>query len=206
MIKRLGILISGSGTNLQAIIEACHNGELHGVAEVALVISDKADAYGLARAEKAGIDNLAIEPSHFSDKQKFNEEIKNQLISHKIDIVVMAGYMKFLGPEVLKAFPDKVLNIHPALLPLFPGAHGIAETYNSGMGVGGVTVHFANEIFDEGPILLQRAIPIERGDSIEDFEAKVHQIEYQIYPLAIGLLASELVEVADGKVKFKNPK
>ena len=184
---RLGVLLSGSGTNLQAIMDASGDGSLH--ADVCVVISDKADAFGLERARQAGITAVAISRADHPDAASFNTAIRDALSASQVDFVVMAGYMRLLGREVLAAFPMRVLNLHPALLPSFPGAHGIADALAYGVKVTGVTVHFANEVFDEGAIIAQVAVPIEESDSIETLESKIHAVEHVLYPAALQLLA-----------------
>jgi phosphoribosylglycinamide formyltransferase-1 len=139
---RIGVLVSGSGTNLQAILDACATGELP--AEVVCVISDREDAYALVRAGCAGLPAMFLDPKAYHDAAAFNHAILDVLNGCSVDYVVMAGYMRLLGKEVLDAFPMRVVNIHPALLPAFPGPHGIRDAFNYGVKVTGVTVHFAN--------------------------------------------------------------
>jgi phosphoribosylglycinamide formyltransferase-1 len=182
---RIGVLISGSGTNLQAIIDACDAGEIDG--DVVVVLSDKEAAYGLERARKAGIDAVWVDRAAYNTFSAYNDDILRTLKDHQVDLVVMAGYMRLLGTQVLEGFPDAVLNIHPALLPAFPGASGIRDAFEHGVKVAGVTVHFASEAFDEGPIIAQEAVVVAEDDTIETLEAKIHEIEHRIYPHAIQL-------------------
>jgi phosphoribosylglycinamide formyltransferase-1 len=192
----IGVLVSGSGTNLQAIIDRIEAGELS--AEVRVVISNKADAYGLERARAAGISTVHIDQKAHVDRIAFNSAIRDELLARGVEYVIMAGYMKLLGKEVLDAFPMRVLNLHPALLPSFRGAHGIAEAFDYGVKVTGVTVHFADEEFDRGPILAQMPVRIEESDTLETLEAKIHAIEHVLFPEAIGLVADGRV-VLDGR-------
>ncbi|KUK47422.1 MAG: Phosphoribosylglycinamide formyltransferase, folate-dependent, partial [Actinobacteria bacterium 66_15] len=141
----LGVLVSGSGTNLQAIIDAIAAGALD--ARVAVVISNKGDAYGLERARLAGVPAVHVDPANSENPKGYNREIREVLESHGVELVVMAGYMRLLGAEVLRAFPGAVVNLHPALLPAFPGATAIREAFEWGVKVTGVTVHFADEEF-----------------------------------------------------------
>jgi phosphoribosylglycinamide formyltransferase-1 len=157
-MTRFGVLVSGSGTNLQAILDACAAGAIAG--EVAVVVSNRADAFGLERARAAGVPAVTVDPRAYSDPSAYNHAVRETLDERRVDYVVMAGYMKLLGAEVLDAYPMRVLNIHPALLPSFPGAHGIADAFSYGVKVTGVTVHFASEIFDEGPIIAQGSVPV----------------------------------------------
>lgn len=194
---RLGVLISGSGTNLQAIIDASEAGALD--AEVAVVIANHVDARGLDRARKHGIDAVFLDRGEYSGPHAYNATIRDELRARGVDYVVMAGYMRLLGTEVLDAYPNRVLNIHPALLPSFAGAHGIKDAFDYGVKVTGVTVHFANEVFDEGPIIAQEAVAIEPGDTLESLEAKIHAVEHRLYPAAIQLIASGRLSL-DGRV------
>ena len=198
---RLGVLISGSGSNLQAIIDKCEAGELP--ARVAVVISNKGDAYGLKRAEKHAIPSVFLPRKEFPDEVSYNSAILHHLKEHEVDLVVMAGYMRLLGKEVLDAYPNRVLNLHPALLPSFPGAHGIEDALDYGVKVTGVTVHFANEIFDEGPIILQEAVPILEDDTEETLAERIHAVEHVLYPRAIKLYCEGRLEIDGRKIKVK---
>lgn len=193
MSIRLGVLISGSGTNLQAIIDAIAAGQLD--ASIELVISSKPEAYGLKRAEKAGIPTMALSHEVYEDAMQANEIIAGELRRAGCDYVVMAGYMRMVLEPVLLAFENRVINIHPALLPSFPGAHGIADAYLSGVKVTGVTVHFANAAYDEGPIIAQRAVPIREEDTLETLEARIHEVEHVIYPETLQLIAQDRVHL-----------
>lgn len=193
---RLGILISGSGTNMQAILDATREGRLD--AEVAVVISNHEDAYGLERARKAGVPAVWLDRTPYSTFHAYNDALLKTLREHEVDTVVMAGYMRLLGKQVLDAFPDRVVNIHPALLPSFAGANGIRDAFEYGVKVTGVTVHFANENFDEGPIIAQEAVEVTEEDTIESLEAKVHAAEHRLYPHALQLLAEGRVSI-DGR-------
>ena len=193
---RLGILISGSGTNLQAIIDASRDRRLD--ADVVVVISNQEAAHGLERARKVGIPAVWIDRSAHDTMAAYNRAILKSLQEHEVDLVVMAGYMRLLGSEVLDAFPNRVLNIHPSLLPSFAGANGIRDAFEYGVGVTGVTVHLANERFDEGAIITQRPVIIESSDTLESLEAKIHAVEHELYPAAIQLFAEGRV-LSDGR-------
>jgi phosphoribosylglycinamide formyltransferase-1 len=197
---RLGVLISGGGTNLQAILDAVELGELD--AEVAVVISSAADAYGLERARRAGVQAVHIDRARYASIKEFNHAIRETLDQHQVGVVVMAGYMRLLGREVLDAYPRRVLNLHPALLPAFPGASGISDAYKYGVKVTGVTVHFASEDFDEGPIIAQEVVRIDEDDTVESVEAKIHSVEHRIYPAALQLLAEDRVRIAGRRVRI----
>jgi phosphoribosylglycinamide formyltransferase-1 len=193
----LGVLISGSGTNLQAVIDACASGKID--ARVAVVISNKQAALGLERARRAGIPAVHIDPGAMADYRAYNHAIREALDAHGVELVVMAGYMRLLGNEVLRAYPGAVINLHPALLPAFPGASAIGDAFAYGVKVTGVTVHFADEEFDRGPIICQETVRIEETDTVETLEAKIHQIEHRLLPEAIGLIADGRVRL-DGRV------
>ncbi|MBS3909795.1 MAG: phosphoribosylglycinamide formyltransferase [Actinobacteria bacterium] len=201
MSVKLGVLISGSGSNLQAVIDSCEAGELG--AEVAVVISNRADAYGLVRAEQHGIARVVLPRKAFADEASYNSAIRDTLKEHDVELVVMAGYMRLLGKEVLDAYVNRVVNLHPALLPSFAGAHGIKDALDYGVKVAGVTVHFANEVFDEGPIILQEALAVREDDTEETLAARVHEIEHRILPEAIKLYSEGRLEVVGRKVRIK---
>ncbi len=196
----IGVLISGSGTNLQAIIDASEANELD--ARIAVVISNKEAARGLERARKHHIDAVFIDPGRFESRHEYNYAIRDELRRHNVDLVVMAGYMRLLGKEVLDAYPMKVVNLHPALLPSFPGAHGISDALDYGVKVTGITVHYANEVFDEGPIIAQEAVPIEEDDTLETLEARIHEAEHRLLPAALQLIAQGRVRVDGRKVRI----
>ena len=196
---KLGVLISGSGSNLQAIIDAIAEGSLD--AEVAVVISSRPDAYGLKRAQAAGIQTIALSRDVYADPRVANEAIAHELVAAGCDYVVMAGYMRMLGEEVLAAFPDRVLNLHPALLPSFKGAHAIQDAFDAGVKVTGITVHFANAEYDKGPIIAQRPVIVDEDDTVDTLEAKIHEVEHRLYPEVLRWLAAGRVSVgADRKV------
>ena len=200
MTIRLGVLISGSGTNLQAIIDAIDVGALD--AQVAVVISNHESARGLDRARKHGIDAVFIDRGAHPSPRAYNAAIRDILRSHGVDLVVMAGYMRLLGREVLDFFPGRVLNIHPALLPSFPGANGIRDAFEAGVKVTGVTVHFADEHFDRGPILAQEPVIIAEDDTLESLEAKIHAVEHRLYPAALQIVAQNRAEIVGRKVRI----
>ena len=190
---KIGVLLSGSGTNLQAILDRIAEGTLD--AEVVKVISSRPDAYGIERAKAAGVPVVALNRDVYADPQAADERIVSELQEAGAEYVVMAGYMRKVTPIVLDAFPDRVLNLHPALLPSFKGAHAIADAYAAGVKVTGVTVHFANEDYDKGPIVAQEAVHVEEGWSQDDLEAAIHEVEHRIYPDVIQLIAEGRVTV-----------
>ncbi len=190
---KIGVLISGSGSNLQAIIDRIDQGTLD--AEIVLVISSRPDAFGLTRAEKAGIPTLALNREVYQDAPAANKRIADALKEAGAEYVIMAGYMRKLTNEVLDAYPDKVVNLHPALLPSFKGAHAIEDAFTFGVKVTGITVHFANEDYDKGPIIAQRAVEIREDDTLESLETRIHEVEHELYPEVISLLAQQRVHI-----------
>ena len=196
---RLGVLVSGSGTNLQAILDACAAGDING--EVVVVVSNRDDAYGLERARSAGVAAVHVDPGSFADRSAYDHGVCVTLGEHRVDFVVMAGYMKLLGAEVLSAYPMRVVNIHPALLPSFPGAHAIRDAFDHGVKLTGVTVHFANEVFDEGPIIAQEAVPVLEDDTIEVLESRIHAVEHMLYPQVLAALAQRRITFEGRRVR-----
>lgn len=197
---RIGVLISGSGTNLQAIIDASESGALE--ADIVVVISNHDSARGLVRARDHGIEAVYIDRGRYPSVRDYNAAIRDILRDNVVDVVVMAGYMRLLGKEVLDFFPNRVLNLHPALLPSFPGASGIKDAFDAGVKVTGVTVHFANEVFDEGPIIAQEPVVIAEDDTLQTLEAKIHEVEHRMFPSVLQLLATGRIEIVGRKVRI----
>lgn len=197
MSIRLGVLLSGSGTNLQAIIDRIAEGTLD--ASIELVVSSRPSAYGLKRAEAAGLQTMTLSKEIYADPLLADEVIAAELKMHGVDYVIMAGYMRMVHEPLLAAFPNRVVNLHPALLPSFKGAHAIQDAYDYGVKVTGVTVHFADDKYDCGPIIAQQALVVEEGWSVDELEAHIHEIEHQLYPNTIQLLAEGRVRVCDNR-------
>ena len=199
MSIKLGVLLSGSGTNLQAIIDRIAEGTLD--ATIELVISSRPSAYGLKRAEAAGIQTMTMSKEIYADPIMADEVIASELKMHGVDYVVMAGYMRMVHAPILASFPNRVVNLLPALLPSFKGAHAIQDAYDYGVKVTGVTVHFADDQYDCGPIIAQQALVVEEDWTVDELEEHIHQIEHVLYPDTIQLLAEGRVSVRDdGKV------
>lgn len=195
---KIGVLLSGSGTNLQAIIDEAAAGL---PVEIVKVVSSRPDAYGIERAKAAGIPVCVLNRSVYEDKLAADRLIVDELQAVGAEYVVMAGYMRMVTPVMLEAFPDRVVNLHPALLPSFKGAHAIADAFNAGVKVTGVTVHLANEEYDKGPIIAQEPVVVEEDDTEETLEAKIHAVEHELYPRILGMIAEGRVSVgADRKV------
>lgn len=198
---KLGVLLSGSGTNLQAIIDAIDAGKLD--ATIELVVSSRPDAYGLKRAEAAGLQTLTLSKETYEDSFVADMVIATELKRYNVDYVVMAGYMRKVGVPILNTFPDRVLNLHPALLPSFRGAHAIQDAYEYGVKVTGVTVHLANADYDRGPIIAQRPVVVEEDWTVDQLEEAIHQVEHQLYPEVLQLFAQDRVHVEGQKVRIE---
>ena len=194
----IGVLLSGSGTNLQAIIDSIKAGKLD--AKISLVVSSRPDAYGIKRAEDANIPTLVMNRDLYKDPQAADKQIVEALKGAGVEYVVMAGYMRKVTPVILDAYPNRVINLHPALLPSFKGAHAIQDAFVAGVKVTGVTVHFANEEYDKGPIIAQRAVSVLEGDTLETLEARIHKTEHEIYPEVLQLISQGSIETKNGKV------
>ena len=202
MSIKLGVLLSGSGTNLQAIIDRINEGTLD--ATIELVVASRPSAYGLKRAEAAGLQTMTLSKEIYADPILADEVIATELKMHDVDYVIMAGYMRMVHAPLLATFPNRVVNLHPALLPSFKGAHAIQDAYDYGVKVTGVTVHFADDKYDCGPIIAQQALAIEEGWTVEELEEHIHEIEHQLYPDTIQLLAEGRVTVReDGTVEVR---
>ena len=198
---KLGVLLSGSGTNLQAIIDAIQAGTLD--ATIELVVSSRPSAYGLKRAEAAGLQTLTLSKETYEDSFVADMVIATELKRYNVDYVVMAGYMRKVGVPILNTFPYRVLNLHPALLPSFRGAHAIQDAYEYGVKVTGVTVHLANADYDRGPIIAQRPVVVEEGWTVDQLEEAIHQVEHKLYPEVLQLFAQDRVHVEGQKVRIE---
>ena len=188
-LPAISIFASGSGTNFQAIVDAVNDGTIP--ARIALLVCDKPDAYVLQRAEKEGITTFVFEPKKFVSKAHYEQQILMELRKYEVEWIFLAGYMRIIGRILLNAFPEKIVNIHPALLPAFPGANGIRDAYQYGVKVFGVTVHFVDEGVDTGKIIDQDSFKIFGSESLESIEDQIHKIEHEIYPRVIAILLSK---------------
>jgi phosphoribosylglycinamide formyltransferase-1 len=184
--RRIGVLISGRGSNLQAILDAVAEGALD--ATVALVISNVANAAGLERARAAGVATLVVDHRDFPTRAAFDAALVAALRAHDVHLVCLAGFMRLLGPTFIDAFPNAVLNIHPALLPAFPGLHAQRQALRHGAKVSGATVHLVNAELDAGPIVLQSAVPVREDDTEDSLAARILIEEHRIYPAAIAIV------------------
>ena len=200
---RLGVLASGGGTNLQAIIDRCQDGSLD--ATIALVLTNKPDAGGLERARNADIPTLCINHREYASREDFDRAMVAALQAADIELVVLAGFMRIITPAFLDAFPQKVINIHPALLPAFPGLHVQQQAIDYGARFSGCTVHFVDTGVDTGPIIIQAIVPVLPDDTEDTLSARILEQEHQIYPRAIQLISEGRVQVSGRQVKIDPP-
>lgn len=184
--RRLGVLISGRGTNLQALIDAIADGRLD--ATIAIVISNRENAAGLTRARAAGIEALVLPHRGWPSREDYDRALARELKARRVRLVCLAGFMRVIGAPLIDAFPNAILNIHPSLLPSFPGVDAQAQAVAYGVKVSGVTVHFVTPELDAGPIVLQRAVPVLPGDTTETLAARILEEEHRIYPEAVGVV------------------
>ena len=197
----IGVLASGNGTNLQAIFDAIETGQIEG--RICIVISDKPDAYALKRAQKHHIEKQYVDFKSFSNREEYDKKIVSILREKNCDLVVLAGYMKILSSYFINAYKNKIMNIHPALLPSFPGLHVQKKALDYGAKVSGCTVHFVDEGLDSGPIIIQRAVEIKEDDTEETLTKRILKEEHQIYPRAIQLFAQGRLTINGRKVFIK---
>lgn len=198
---KIGILVSGHGTNLQAIIDAIENGELN--ARIAVVLSNKKEAPALARAQKKNIETAYLDPKSFAGKKEFDLALARELKNRQIDLVCLAGYMRILGPEFIREFEGKIINIHPSLLPAFPGLDVQQKAIDYGVKFSGCTVHFVNEEVDGGPIILQAVVPVHESDDAETLAQRILIQEHLVYPQAIQMIAENRLHIENRKVSCK---
>jgi phosphoribosylglycinamide formyltransferase-1 len=187
--RRLGVLISGRGSNLQAIIEAIGSRRLDAV--IAVVISSRASADGLLRAREAGIETVCLLPRDYPDRNSYDQAIVDVLRKYDVSLVCLAGFMRVVGGPVLAAFPNRVLNIHPSLLPSFPGVEAQRQAVEHGVRVSGATVHLVNAELDNGPIVLQAIVSVEDDDTVQTLSTKILKEEHRIYPEAIRIVLDD---------------
>jgi len=180
---RVAVLVSGSGTNLQALLDDPAIAPC-----LAVVLSDRPGVVALDRAASHGVEAVVFEPSAYPDRDAYTDAVRDALVARSVDAVVMAGYMRVLGASFFEAFPDRVLNVHPALLPAFPGAHAVADALAWGVKVTGVTVHLVDEEVDHGPIVLQEAVEVRDDDTPESLAPRVHAVEHRLLPAAVRAL------------------
>ena len=198
---KLGILASGRGSNFQSIIDEIENGRLN--AGIKLLIVDNPKAFAIERARKHAIEHLIIRPKDFTTKEDFYLKIAGELRNREVELVILAGFMRIVGKPLIDAFPDRIMNIHPALLPSFPGLHSQRQAVEYGVRISGCTVHFVDEGMDTGPIIAQAAVPVHHDDTEETLSARILEMEHKIYPEAIRLFSEGRLEVEGRTVKIK---
>jgi phosphoribosylglycinamide formyltransferase 1 len=198
--KRLGVLVSGSGSNLQALLDACAAPDYP--AQVAVVLSNVSTAFALERARKAGVATEVLAHKAFADRESFDAALVENLQAHGVEIVCLAGFMRLLGARFLEAFPGRVLNIHPALLPAFPGLHGVRQALRYGVKIAGCTVHFVDTGLDSGPIIVQAAVPVLPDDDEQKLAQRILSEEHRVYPLAVRWLCEGRISVHERTVRI----
>ncbi|HWO55754.1 MAG TPA: phosphoribosylglycinamide formyltransferase [Paenibacillus cookii] len=198
-VYRIAVFASGEGSNFQALAEAADAGRL-GKAEIALLVCDKPSAPVVGRAGRLGIPAFLFQPKDYESREAYEREIVEQLEAHGVDLVVLAGYMRLLTPVIVEKFSGRLINIHPSLLPAFPGKDAIGQALAYGVKVSGVTVHFVDEGMDTGPIIAQAAIPIASGETPESFAQAVHAVERALYPEVVSWFAQGRVKLEGRQV------
>jgi phosphoribosylglycinamide formyltransferase-1 len=199
MSSRIAILASGAGTTAQSLLDAGRSGHL-GEAEVVVLVSDRPNAPALERARKAGVEALFVDASEYPDRVSYSEALAKELQRRDVDLVCFAGFMKILSPPFIRAFPNRILNTHAALLPAFPGAHPVRDSLEWGVKVTGATIHLVDEEVDHGPIVLQEAVPVLPTDNEEALHERIKQLERRLYPEAVRAMVSGRVRIVGRKV------
>jgi len=196
----IAVFASGRGTNFGVIVRAVKTGKIR--SSMSLLVCDNPKAGAIARAKRAGVKIALVKREDFVSKEDFEAKISEHLQENKIDLIVLAGFMRMLSPEFVKEYSGRILNIHPALLPSFKGSHAIKDAFDYGVKVTGVTVHFVDQEMDHGPIILQKALQIHKDDTPESLENKIHKIEHAIYPEAIRLFVEGKLKLEGRKVRI----
>jgi phosphoribosylglycinamide formyltransferase-1 len=198
---RLGILASGRGSNFQSIIDAINSKKLK--AEIAILITDNPSAFAIERAKKHGIEHIIVSPESYYSKDDFFLKIAEELKERKVGLVILAGFMRIVRKPLLDSFPNMIMNIHPALLPSFPGLHGQKQALDYGVRISGCTVHFVDEGMDTGPIIIQAAVAVLQKDTEETLSERILKLEHQIYPEAIRLFSEGRIKIEGKRVVIK---
>jgi phosphoribosylglycinamide formyltransferase-1 len=194
----VAVLASGEGTNLQALLDDASLGR-----QVALVVSDRPQARALGRARRAAVQTVVVEPSGFRDRSSYDSALVALLEDERIDVVVLAGFMRILGPEVVSRFENRILNVHPSLLPSFPGDRSVKDALEWGVKLTGVTVHLVDDQVDHGPVVAQEAIPVFPDDGWESLEARVHEVEHRLLPMAVRAMVEGRIQVNGRTVRIE---
>lgn len=190
-ILSVAVFCSGQGTNLQAILDACRRGKI--LARVAVVIVDNPTAVAISRARKAGVPVVFVDPANCPSRAQYGKVLAAATARFKPDLIALAGFMRILSPGFVRRYKGKIINIHPALLPAFPGAHAVRDALAAGVKTTGVTVHFVDEKVDHGPVIAQRPVPVKRSDTEETLLRRLHRVEHQLYPEVIDQIAKKRV-------------
>jgi phosphoribosylglycinamide formyltransferase-1 len=201
--RRVVVLVSGHGSNLQALLDAAA-GPGSGMA-VVLVAADRPDAFGLERARRTGVDTAVVRPADHPDRPAFDLALREVVAAARPDVVCLAGFMRILGPGFVRAFPDRIVNTHPSLLPAFRGAHAVRDALAYGVKVTGCTVHLVDEEVDHGPVLFQSAVPVEAGDDEDRLHERIKAEEHRLLPAAVRLLAEGRVRVEGRRARIVHP-
>ncbi|MED1202659.1 phosphoribosylglycinamide formyltransferase [Heyndrickxia acidicola] len=196
-MMKIAIFASGSGSNFQAIQDEIKKGRLD--ASVELLVCDRKEAFVIERALQAQVPVFSFNPKEYGSKEEFETEIAEELRKRDVELLVLAGYMRLIGPTLLRAYPGRIVNIHPSLLPSFPGKDAISQAISAGVKVTGVTVHFVDEGMDTGPIIAQEAVSIFQGEGAEDVAAKIHAVEHRLYPEVLGRFTKDVEFDATGR-------
>jgi phosphoribosylglycinamide formyltransferase-1 len=198
----IAVFVSGKGTNLQALIDAQAKGKLAG-GRIKLVVCDNPGAYALTRARKAGIETFVLEGKGFKDREAFDREVAKKLDAEKTKLLVLAGFMRILSGYFVRRYKGRIINIHPAILPSFRGAHGIKDAFDHGVKITGVTVHFVTSELDSGPIILQECVKVAGNDTLGTLEERIHKAEHRLYPEAVRLFVKGELRINGRKVTIK---
>ncbi|MGK3125762.1 phosphoribosylglycinamide formyltransferase [Candidatus Pantoea formicae] len=196
-MKKLVVLISGNGSNLQSILDACASGRING--SVAAVFSNKASAFGLTRAQEANVPTHVLAASDFADRDAFDRQLMQEIDAYAPDLVVLAGYMRILSQAFVAHYHDRLVNIHPSLLPKYPGLHTHRQALDNGDEEHGTSVHFVTDELDGGPVILQARVPVFAEDDEEEITARVQHQEHAIYPLVISWFVDGRLQMREGK-------
>lgn len=201
-LKRLAILISGNGSNLQAIIEAIQNQQLS--AEIAVVVSNQPNAHGLQRARDAGLPTKLLKHQDYSNRVDYDQALINTIDHYQADLIIMAGFMRILGESFIDRYKNRIMNIHPSLLPKYKGLNTHAKAIAGGDSIHGASVHFVTNQLDAGPVIIQGIVPIHQNDTAERLQQRVHRIEHRIYPTAVKWFVEDRLTIKDKKVLLDN--
>ncbi|OGW75094.1 MAG: phosphoribosylglycinamide formyltransferase [Omnitrophica bacterium RBG_13_46_9] len=197
----IAVFVSGNGSNLQAIIDAASRKNIK--AKIAVVVSDNREAYALERARKAAVDTFVLDPKGFASREDYDKEVIKELERRDVGLIVLAGFMRLVSDSFVRKYKNKIMNIHPSILPSFKGTHGIKDAFEYGVKRTGVTVHFVDEKLDHGPIILQESVSVDENDTLEKLEEKIHKLEHKLYPEAIRLFTEGKIRIDGRKVRIQ---